>query len=573
MISPLEAGLWRWAAAAAHRRLPLLLPAIAALAYVVPFCLHALVINWDQAHWIQAGERFARGQGLTCCPTPGDPLPELDPAHPVYRPITWWPPGYALLVGIQRQAGVSLQASCKVINVVPWLAGWFAWGVFLRRVVPPGSPAVLVLLGLPLSAFFRFTGCGTDVFLWAAVPVWLLAVVAGVRAGSVRKAVGCAALAGLLAGLAYWARYASLVLVPAGALCLVLLPAGSFRRRVLPLLAFLAVSGLPVGALTLWKHAADPSTSLDPYRNVDRAYDPTRFCTLAPVVNFLPASVSLEYFLRSRHVRQTLPAAQGRVLPAVLVLVCLGLALRHAWVLRKGPRPADGDYLRFLGAGLLTYLALVGMLAYLSYGYHEMRGTDEWTFLECYRYYQPLYLAGLALVLAALLAREPGGTPGGIRLLKACALAAVLAAVLCEAAEGTVHARRYWAQALAGDPAALQYDLPDTPPVARAIAEVRAQDPATERAVILAPYYAFFLVASDVPAYGPGRHLVGPTEPVHVFVVLTEEDRRVSPEEHEWAADFVARHQLTQVRVGGLGSARLYHKRIAAGELEAAADR
>src|SRR5262249_8718640 len=129
---------------------------------------------------------------------------------------------------------------------------------------PPGSPAVFVFLGLPLSFHFWFKACGTDVFLWAAVPAWLLAIVGGARAGSIGKAVGCAALAGLLAGLAYWARYAALVLVPAGVLCLALLPAGSFRRRVLPLLAFLAVSGLPVGALTLWKHAAAPSTSLDP---------------------------------------------------------------------------------------------------------------------------------------------------------------------------------------------------------------------------------------------------------------------------------------------------------------------
>lgn len=595
------------------RALPVVLPIVATLTWALPFSMRPLLVYWDLASMLQAAVRYAHGEGLTHSPAQG--ILQLDPALPTYTPITYWTPGYPFLIGNLLQHGLSLEAAVKAVQVFFWLLGWFAWGIVLRKTVPFDPRYWLALIGLPIV--FPFPLAGTDVILWAISPVWLLAIQACLKAGTDAKAIAYAASAGALAGLAYFFRYASLFLVLPGTFCLALVSRGGFARRFLPSMVFLTVISSMVGTLSLYNWLASGAASLLDHLP---SFDIRPLLTLGPMVNFFPGPLI-------ENLPLVASTPYGRFISACFAALCLWLALRHWLAFRKTEQSQGNNLPTFIQIVLASYVSVAGMLLYTS---GRLGVSSVWPDpANDGRYYLPVYLSCLAIMLAVLHERESLGVrptamtqveacalvpilaavsyaslrgaisagvywaclaiilavllkwpsagvrPTAFALVRRCTLLLVVAAVSYASVRGAVSARYYWQHATSKDSMGLEfsYDFQEIPHVVAAIEVVRKDAANDEKSVIFSPSFVYFGVLSDIPAYNIVPRIVGPSSPTHVFVVVRSWDVVVrtwraveGPAQHQRALEFIDRYRLKEVRDSRLRQFKLYHRLLPAGE-------
>ena len=137
-------------------------------------------MNWDEAVQLEAAHRLVNGLGLTSTffPPPFDPVEIASNLNQTPTPqyVTWWPPGFSLLVAGFLFLGLSLATTLKLIFGSTTLLGWLGWAIlgqhFLARPLNLGAlrlPVQLLLAAL-LPVFYTPRWVGTDVFLWAGVP-------------------------------------------------------------------------------------------------------------------------------------------------------------------------------------------------------------------------------------------------------------------------------------------------------------------------------------------------------------------------------------------------------------------
>ncbi|MDO8629863.1 MAG: hypothetical protein Q7R41_05170 [Phycisphaerales bacterium] len=250
---------------AAARR-PLRRSLVFASAIVLTLLLAALpgrmriapLVESDYCYLLTAADRLCDGQGLTAT----QPVAPFVPWEWRYDWgfLTQWPAGYPLLVaGVRKAFGLSALDACRWIAVVVCaaaLAGWFTW---IRRNVPYGVTGILLAAVGAGSCVTvaSLTNPSTDAILVAVLPYILLLVCAArwddsaaPDAPSRRREMSCVAAAGLLAGVLFWIRYASLFVPFAVGLYLFM----EWRRRATGLhrlLVFGFAAALPIFALLL----------------------------------------------------------------------------------------------------------------------------------------------------------------------------------------------------------------------------------------------------------------------------------------------------------------------------------
>jgi hypothetical protein len=184
---------------------------ISAIIIILARLLAPFEVGKDQALQLEAAGRLSSGLGLTSTyfttPHPADISTAPEPVH-----LTWWPPALSVLVAGFLALGIPLEVSLKMIYGVITLIGWIGWAIiashFLAKPVTLGRrsyPVQFIIAAfLPIVATPLWQG--TDIFLWAGIPLVALWLLRSRESGSF---VPYIVLAGLTFGFLYSVRYAS----------------------------------------------------------------------------------------------------------------------------------------------------------------------------------------------------------------------------------------------------------------------------------------------------------------------------------------------------------------------------
>lgn len=235
-------------------------------------------MNWDEAVQLESAHRLVQGLGLTSTyfPPPFDPV-EISSnllETPDPQLVTWWPPGYSLLVAGLLSVGLPLASALKVLFGATTLLGWLGWAIlgshFLARPLKLRSAKMPVnlLLAVLLPIFYTPAWSGTDLFLWAAVPfVVLLLFRAEVgRSFKVTSLVGAGLVFGVLAPI----RYSSIFLAIAAGFILLqfnFVRIFALARKYAIFLAGSLVFIIPLALYNKFAGSNKPASSL--YANPD----------------------------------------------------------------------------------------------------------------------------------------------------------------------------------------------------------------------------------------------------------------------------------------------------------------
>lgn len=173
-------------------------------------------MNWDESVQLEAAHRLVKGLGLTSTFFPPPYAPVQIPSNinetPISQYLTWWPPGFSLLVASFLFLGIPLASSLKILYGVTTIIGWFGWAIIgshsLAKPIQFGNiifPAQLCIATL-LPIFYTPAWSGTDLFLWAGVGFIILFLFNSAAKNEVKYVF----FAGLLFGFLVNVRYSTL---------------------------------------------------------------------------------------------------------------------------------------------------------------------------------------------------------------------------------------------------------------------------------------------------------------------------------------------------------------------------
>ena len=178
-----------------------------------------LVIHWDLSIQLETAYRFVRGLGLTNAFSSQFDLNQ----PPASEYLTHFPPGLSLLVSAFLFLNIPLAVALKTIYASTTMVGWLGWSIIgarclsgPMRIASRSVPVHLMIAAiLPILYTPSWTNQGTDIFLWAGVPIVLLCLLTSSR---YRLRLILTVLPGLMVGLLLSFRYASAFLLIAALL-------------------------------------------------------------------------------------------------------------------------------------------------------------------------------------------------------------------------------------------------------------------------------------------------------------------------------------------------------------------
>jgi hypothetical protein len=360
----------------------------AAILIVTVRVLGPFEVGKDQASQLEAAQRLVDGRGLTT--TNEVPRFSYDIVDaPSAKSLIWWPPGFSLIVAGFLYTGLPLLASLKIIFASTTFTGWLGWAILISRFFSKGMkigakvyPIHLMALFIPI--FFTPKWSGTDLFLWAGIPLIVLLFFKAGATRSSKSSLVLVAIAGFFFGALYAIRYASLFLGVAAALLLfqISLPnlKALFKRYAVFGLSAVTIM-LPV---FLYIKTHSHHESLPAYVNLDQALvniDKTAHVFFF----FLPGVASLIFGIPL--IEQIIYKINWVWLIYLTGIICLTVIvaqplvlLRDSW--RTGQRPGKD---MALGLSLLP-ISLVASIT-----------SANVNFLGVPRYYEPVALCGLLL--------------------------------------------------------------------------------------------------------------------------------------------------------------------------------
>jgi hypothetical protein len=175
----------------------------------------------DQAAQLEAAHNLVEGKGLTTTEVVSTSPDITDNPSPKY--LTWWPPGFTLIIALFLWLGLSLLVSLKLVFSLVTIVGWVGWGIIASRMLT-GPMRIFgrayplhVIIAACLPVFFTLGWDGTDIIMWAGIPFVLLLLVQQSQKASYVSLIS----SGLLFGALYAIRYSSLFLGLAALITLV----------------------------------------------------------------------------------------------------------------------------------------------------------------------------------------------------------------------------------------------------------------------------------------------------------------------------------------------------------------
>jgi hypothetical protein len=162
-------------------------------------------------------------------------------------PLTHFPPGLSLFLLGMLKTGMPLATSLKFIYSIATLSGWLLWGFVFQTVIFNGYAGtrlfkrliitLLVIIGLFFPGVYTLPWNGTDLLLWSLIPALVLIALLISKVDNSNQSAMLLSL-GMVVGLLYAIRYASIFLVP-GLILFAALEKISIRKILLLLPGFL----------------------------------------------------------------------------------------------------------------------------------------------------------------------------------------------------------------------------------------------------------------------------------------------------------------------------------------------
>ncbi|MFB2969697.1 hypothetical protein ACE1CD_12040 [Aerosakkonema sp. BLCC-F183] len=367
--------------------------------------LAPIEMNWDEAVQLEAAHRLVKGLGLTSTFFPPPYAPVQIPSNlnisPIPQYLTWWPPGFSLLVASLLFIGISLATSLKIIYGISTILGWFAWGILgsncLSKPIKIGSknlPAQFFIAAI-LPIFYTPAWNGTDLFLWAGLPFVVLLLFKSAN----QKPLFYVAVAGFIFGVLVFIRYSSLFIAIAAFFILLLLNYPRLLAFLKTYSIFLASSLLFILPLAIYnKLAGSNKPTISLYNN------PTDLSTipgLPEFVNFKGSfaglSTTIINILKSASTISQLsglplePLINSFKSDSAIILIfgtfCLILVFLLPWlVFIKNPETSLEERQRDISLSLsLVPVSLVILLLASNFA-------QDYDFIGTARYYIPVFL-------------------------------------------------------------------------------------------------------------------------------------------------------------------------------------
>ncbi len=372
---------------------------------------------YDQAIQTEAAHRLINGLGLTSQVFATYPADISQPAIASY--LTWWPPGLSLLLAGLLALNIPLVIALKLLYAGITLLGWFGWASVLSQVLLQPlcigrlNIPVHLLLAIVLPLFYTPIWPGTDVFLWAGVPFILLLIHCYAaperqhgnlvakptyKPTSKPTSTGLAMAAiGIIVGILYCTRYASIFLLPTILLWL-LQYYRSRLRLVISAYSIVLISCVPfLAAITFYNRlAAQSASGLPTYIDLDvlknfAAYAP-RLLTSASTLSSLFGLLNVQPYA-SR-------LAVFNPLIGVVFWIIIGFLPVLVWRLHYAKSVAKRAYARNETSSGSLLLALASLPICLSLFLAFCTLLVSYDFLSDFRYYIPGVLPTIASLYA-----------------------------------------------------------------------------------------------------------------------------------------------------------------------------
>lgn len=236
--------------------------------------LAPIEMNWDESVQLEAAHRLVKGLGLTSTffPPPYDPkqIPFNLNQAAIPQFVTWWPPGFSIIVAAFLFLGIPLATSLKIIYSTTTIIGWFGWAILgshcLSRPIKIGAmlfPAQFFIASV-LPVFYTPAWKGTDLFLWASIPFFIILLFNS----AAKNSRIYLAYAGALFGLLVTIRYSTLFLAIAAFLIILQVNFPRFKKVAQSYSLFLFSSLIFILPLTFYnKIAGSNKPTLSLYNN------------------------------------------------------------------------------------------------------------------------------------------------------------------------------------------------------------------------------------------------------------------------------------------------------------------
>ncbi|MGB0716628.1 MAG: hypothetical protein ACPGXK_12155, partial [Phycisphaerae bacterium] len=351
------------------------------------------LVESDYCYLLTAADRFADGKGLTAT----QPVAPLQPWEwqRDWSFLTKWPCGYPMMIAVAKIFTGDTLVACRLVAAIACAAACIGWFLWARRCTPQGMPGILLAV-LTASCSISLAGVmnpSTDQLLIAAIPYILLLVIEGIgekqqgppRIGGAPY-FGYLIAAGLLSGMLFWIRYAS-IFVPAAVAFFLVLIAFSRRRtayfRSLQAFCFSALA--PIVILVSMNRALGAGASTQEQLNLGHSVG------FHLSLNMLATAwMNLTEYSFYAHK----PAARWLFAcwPAILAMICLGIPQFRQTMLSHFRRPAV-----MLSASMVFMLLLVLTLVTTLFA-------AKFNYIALDRYYQPVKPIYFLLFVAPLIA-------------------------------------------------------------------------------------------------------------------------------------------------------------------------
>jgi hypothetical protein len=200
------------------------------------------IYSWDSVAYIETANSIHAGRGLMQRSIDG-----INPA--IWEPISWWPPGYPILIALVQAGGLSAQDAGLAVAIVAGGISVVVIAFMSLQLFSWPQAFLIALLTITAPTFLQIsTQCMSDTSYFLFVTASVLCLV--VWTLNYQSSYSWVFAAGVLAGAAWGTRYAALGLFAAtGAFFLLHLYMMS-RERVVKVIAAwtlgVAVFGLPL---------------------------------------------------------------------------------------------------------------------------------------------------------------------------------------------------------------------------------------------------------------------------------------------------------------------------------------
>ena len=179
-------------------------------------CILPLHLTSDPSIQINAALNLFDGEGMTLHSLSYDIA-----QPPIKYPLTWFPPGFSLLIFLFLWLGLPLAVALKLIYTAATVFGWYGWALVFKKVIYLTRETTIftnfyiLAFAIVLPLYFTFDWCGTELFLWAGLP-WLIILIYSTERKNntpIKFLFTRYFLIGSLVGLLYSFRYAAAFLL------------------------------------------------------------------------------------------------------------------------------------------------------------------------------------------------------------------------------------------------------------------------------------------------------------------------------------------------------------------------